>query len=190
MSTETKTLSSYRARIDIARSYEKGNAAMRNFKTIFRQQRKAKSGGIGGHHRELWTALLHLLGKEMDRIIEEQPEEAKQLAENGHYCLYTNREQLRKLMGRRSSKSQVAPVVCVRTVSNLIQRLMDCKLILLKIRYDVLGHPNPRGRGNFKLYLNPEFIVEYGRQSSENLEDLLDFGEAQSDSNKENIRNV
>ncbi|MCH2046542.1 MAG: hypothetical protein MK212_20670 [Saprospiraceae bacterium] len=164
---------SFHVMLNLKRSFSCGNLYLNDFCRDWRQQRKAKSGGINGNHRQLWYFLLSILPYEMDAIRAENKPLFEQLDRNGHYALYTNRWQLLRLItGTEKPKEDeqedqiIRPSLSARTINNLIDRLMEANLIVEKLNYTRTGILCKTGQGNFLLILNGNYIHKYSHFES------------------------
>lgn len=145
--------------IDKQESFNLIKKKLISFHNDWREETGATHGGITANHREMVWALLKILPMSMEHFRANNPRRFRNLLRDGRYLLKTTRESIAKVM------ADEAITVSVRTVSNLISRLMKAGIIIYK---------KPIREVGIELELNPELIALWA--TSEEL-DMMDQAE-------------
>jgi len=130
--------------IDKQESFNLIKKKLISFHNHWREETGSTHGGITANHRELVWALLKILPVSMEHFRANNPRRFRNLLRDGRYLLKTTRESIAKVM------ADEAITVSVRTVSNLISRLMKAGIII---------HKKPIREVGIELELNPELIA-------------------------------
>ena len=155
--------------LDKAGSFERMKKALVKYHRDWRAKRKVNHGGITSAHREMVWALLKILPATMEHFKLKRPKRFAALVKAGKYVIRTTRPSIAKVM------AEEALSVGDRTISNLLNRLIDAGIIMYKKSF----------RGGIELEMNSELIELYKTQE-ELAEEPTEGEMAPSDSPSEN----
>ncbi len=95
-------------------------------------RKEHKSGGITANHRQLIWALLKILPTSMEWMREKQPRRFGHAVKYGRFKIKTNRITLAKKMMDLNTFSGQFDLLSVRTITNLLNRLVEAKVLTYK----------------------------------------------------------
>jgi hypothetical protein len=144
-------------------------------------------------HDTVW-AILRILPATMEDMKVNQPKVYQEAVETGKFFVFTNSVGLSNKMNDLHNNKELA--LCPRQIRNIIKRLMEIGIITEKVNYNRIplseGNPlpsdkNPNGRGQYQLFINPE-VLEFGYSLEELQQNLQDAGEAQTDTQNQDLK--
>lgn len=146
--------------LDKQGSYQIIKGRLSAFCKDWRDKRGVAHGGITGHHRELVWAMLKVISSGMDWIKDNKKWLWRKLVSQGKIGCFTNRAVLKKKMTEQKEEEEHC-TVSIRTVSNLMDRLIEAGIICDKQNYTEEGIPCQTGRGNLLLCMDMELLKFY-----------------------------
>jgi len=142
-------------------------------------RKKHRRGGITANHRELIWALLKILPASMEWQRENQPRRFGHALKFGRFKIVTNRPTIAKKMLDCKQFATQFDLPSDRTITNLLNRLVDAGVLLYK-RTEAAKY-NPKAK-SLLIEFNPDLIQLYS--ISEEIEaEEIEAGEGNSDCN-------
>lgn len=126
--------------------------------------RKHKRGGMVSSVYDVLHAIFSLMPRTMEDMKAEQPGVFTLAVQQQEFFCFANNEYLATMVNNQANR----PVLQLsgRTVRSCIKKLLDAKVLTLKVNFMQTGmgypkpiHQDPKGRGKFKLILNPQILV-------------------------------